>query len=128
MKKGEEEKDYPSHGDSLACKIELALEEGLVLIRVKGYGNRGIGQNGGVLGRSRGRFGMIVDLDKDDVRGGGRSSLGGGGRRGRRGCGSFLEKALEGPLGGAAAHLGGLIGGGDGDRRRWPEVIGDFID
>jgi len=70
---------------------------------------------------------MIIDLDQDDVGGGGRSGGGGGGRRGGRGCGSFLEEALEGPLGSAAAHLGGLIGGGDGDRRRWPEVIGDFV-
>jgi len=113
----EEEKNYPSHGDSCACKVELTLEEGLVLIGVKGHGNRGIGQNGGVLGRSRDRFGMIIDLDKDDTGGGGWSGGGGGGRRGGRVCGSFLEEALKGPLGSAAAHLGCLVGGGDGDRR-----------
>ena len=63
---------------------------------------------------------MIFDLDEYDV--------GGGGRRRRRGCGggSFLEEALEGPLGGAAAHLGGSLGGGDRDRRL-PEVIGDIV-
>lgn len=64
---------------------------------------------------------MIFDLDEYDV--------GGGGRRRRRGCGggSFLDEALKGPLGGAAAHLRGGVGAGDGDRRRRPEMIGDIV-